>query len=79
MIAEYSIVADSSDAKEAKSGKLGRTSGKRRQVGRKVERVGMQSVLEIEGERVKELRYKIQTPEGDFGREKRREVVIRSE
>ena len=35
----------------------------------------MQSILEVEGERVEKLRDKIQTPEGDFGRQQRSAVV----
>jgi GH35 family endo-1,4-beta-xylanase len=60
------MIAHSGDAKKAESGKLRRASSKRRQVGRKIEGVGVQSFLEIEGESVEKLGDKIQTPQGDF-------------
>jgi GH35 family endo-1,4-beta-xylanase len=60
------MIAHSGDAKKAESGKLRRASSKRRQVGRKIEGVGAQSFLEIEGESIEKLVDKIQTPQGDF-------------
>jgi hypothetical protein len=66
VIAENGIIAYSGDAKKAESGKLRRASSKRRQVGRKIEGVGVQSLLEIEGKSVKKLGDKVQTPQGDF-------------
>jgi exosome complex RNA-binding protein Csl4 len=73
------MVTDGSNAKGPKSIQLGRTRRKGSQVGGRVQRVDLQSVLEVRAQGVEELGHQIQTPQRNLDGEEWSQVVVGSE
>ena len=61
---------DGSDAQDTKGGELSRTSHKGSEIWGRVKRVNVESILKLDGERIKILGDKVEAPDGDLKGEK---------